>query len=200
MHLQKHRGSELFIFHYKANLWAGMAQSVQRLATGWTFRGSNIGEGRCSAPAQTGPGAYSISYTTGTGSFPGVKRPRRGVDHPPHLAPRLKKGYSDTSTPPMGLRGLFKGELYKANRFIIYPYKCHILDCNYSYTYLHNNSWIHWSAELESHWRYDRKGLNVQTFLDIFGTSERNHRVVSKRRALILKWGGATSQKKSDFF
>ena len=23
--------------------------------------------------------------------FPGVKRPGRGVDHPPHLAPRLKK-------------------------------------------------------------------------------------------------------------
>jgi len=28
----------------------------------------------------------------GTGVFPGVKRMRRGVDHPPHLAPRLKKG------------------------------------------------------------------------------------------------------------
>jgi len=27
----------------------------------------------------------------GTGSFPGVKRPGRGVDHPPHLASRLKK-------------------------------------------------------------------------------------------------------------
>jgi len=27
----------------------------------------------------------------GTGSFPGVKRPGRGVDHPPHLALRLKK-------------------------------------------------------------------------------------------------------------
>jgi len=27
----------------------------------------------------------------GTGPFPGVKQPRRGVDHPPHLAPRLKK-------------------------------------------------------------------------------------------------------------
>jgi hypothetical protein len=26
--------------------------------------------------------------------FPGVKRPGRGVDHPPHLAPRLKKEYS----------------------------------------------------------------------------------------------------------
>jgi len=27
----------------------------------------------------------------GTGSFPGVKRPGHGVDHPPHLAPMLKK-------------------------------------------------------------------------------------------------------------
>jgi len=26
-----------------------------------------------------------------TGSFPGVKQPGRGVDHPPHLAPKLKK-------------------------------------------------------------------------------------------------------------
>jgi len=30
--------------------------------------------------------------TMGTGSFPGVKRPGRGVDHPPYLAPWLKKG------------------------------------------------------------------------------------------------------------
>jgi len=27
----------------------------------------------------------------GTGSIPGVKRPGRDVDHPPHLAPRLRK-------------------------------------------------------------------------------------------------------------
>ena len=40
-----------------------------------------------------GPGAHSASYTMGTGSFPGVKRPGRGVDHPPPLAPRLKKEY-----------------------------------------------------------------------------------------------------------
>jgi hypothetical protein len=47
---------------------------------------------RYSAPVQTGPGAHPASYTMGTGSFPGVKRPGRGVDHPPpHLAPRLKK-------------------------------------------------------------------------------------------------------------
>jgi len=46
---------------------------------------------RFPAPVQTGPGAHSISYTMGTGSFPGVKRTGRGADHPPHLAPRLKK-------------------------------------------------------------------------------------------------------------
>ena len=33
--------------------------------------------------AQTGPGAHPASYTTGAGSLPGVKRPGRGVDHPP---------------------------------------------------------------------------------------------------------------------
>jgi hypothetical protein len=33
--------------------------------------------------------AHPVSYTMGTGSFPGVKRPGRGVD--PYLSPRLKK-------------------------------------------------------------------------------------------------------------
>ena len=37
---------------------------------------------RFSAPLQTGPESHSSSYTMGTGSFPGVKRPGRGVDHP----------------------------------------------------------------------------------------------------------------------
>ena len=44
-----------------------------------------------SAQVQTGPGAQPTTYTTGTGSFVEVKRSERGVDHPPHLAPRLKK-------------------------------------------------------------------------------------------------------------
>jgi hypothetical protein len=38
---------------------------------------------RFSESVQTGPGAYPASNTMGTGSFPGVKRPGRGVDHPP---------------------------------------------------------------------------------------------------------------------
>jgi len=37
------------------------------------------------------PGAHPASCTMGTALFPGVKQPERGVDHPPHLAPRLKK-------------------------------------------------------------------------------------------------------------
>jgi len=46
---------------------------------------------RLSLPVQTGTGAHPASYTMGTGSFPGVKRPWRGVDHQPLIAPRLKK-------------------------------------------------------------------------------------------------------------
>jgi hypothetical protein len=34
------------------------------------------------AHVQTGPGAHLASCTMGTGTFPGVKRPRRGADHP----------------------------------------------------------------------------------------------------------------------
>jgi len=74
---------------------------------GWTVRGQNPVEARFSAPVQTGLGAYPASYTIGTGSFPGEKRLGRGVDHLPHLALRLKKEQSYTSTPILGLRGLF---------------------------------------------------------------------------------------------
>ena len=35
------------------------------------------------APVHNGPEAHPTSYPMDTGSFPGVKRPGRGVDHPP---------------------------------------------------------------------------------------------------------------------
>ena len=38
-----------------------------------------------------GPGAHPASYTMGTGSFPEVKRPRRGVDHPPPYSAKVKE-------------------------------------------------------------------------------------------------------------
>jgi len=45
---------------------------------------------RFSAPVQTCHVSHPASYLVGTGSFPELKRPGLGVDHPPHLAPRLK--------------------------------------------------------------------------------------------------------------
>jgi hypothetical protein len=42
-------------------------------------------------PVQTDPGAHPASCTMGTGSFPGVKRPGRGVDHPPHSSAEVKE-------------------------------------------------------------------------------------------------------------
>ena len=68
-----------YLSRYKDSLRAG--RSGDRILVG----------ARYSAPLQTGPMAHPASYTMGTGSFQGVKLPGRGVDHPPHLALRLKK-------------------------------------------------------------------------------------------------------------
>jgi hypothetical protein len=49
-----------------------------------------VGE-RISAPVRTDPGAHPASYTMGTGSFPGVKRPGRSADHPPTPSAEVKE-------------------------------------------------------------------------------------------------------------
>ena len=54
--------------------WAGIATRYVPDGPGIEYRWG----ARFSAPVQTGPGAYLAS-----GSFLGVKRPGRGVDHPP---------------------------------------------------------------------------------------------------------------------
>jgi len=56
-----------------------------------------------SAQVQTGPGVHPTSYTMGTGSLLGDSV----VLITYHLAPKLKKESSSTSTSPLGLRGLF---------------------------------------------------------------------------------------------
>jgi hypothetical protein len=48
-------------------------------------------EAKFSTLVQTGPGAHPASYTMGTGSFPGVKWPGRGVDHPPASSAEVKE-------------------------------------------------------------------------------------------------------------
>jgi hypothetical protein len=75
-------------FRYVTVFYRGRNSSVG-IATCYGLDGPGI-EFRCgtrlSAPVQTGPGAHPFAYTMGTGSLSegeGVKRPRRGADHPP---------------------------------------------------------------------------------------------------------------------
>jgi hypothetical protein len=63
-----------------------------------------------SAPVQSGSEAHPASHTMGTGSFPGVKRPGRDIDHPFPLKLRLKEVRSCNFTPRPGLHGRFWGE------------------------------------------------------------------------------------------
>jgi len=65
---------------------------IQRLATGLTVRGSNPEGAKFSVPVQTGSDAHPASYTIGTGSFSGVKRPGRGVDYPLPSSTEVKDG------------------------------------------------------------------------------------------------------------
>jgi hypothetical protein len=72
---------------------------------------------RFSAPVQTSSEVNTASNTMGTEFFLGVNQPKHGDDHAPHLVLRLMKVYGCTSTPPMVLHGLFKGEL---NLFLLH--------------------------------------------------------------------------------
>jgi hypothetical protein len=98
---------------------------------------------------QTGPGAHPASCTVGTGSFPGVKRPGRGADHPPPSSAGVTKGKSYTCIHPLGqfrpVTGLlcvvlhmrthfcsFKGLLLQKQFFVLPSLqriisKCHLL-------------------------------------------------------------------------
>ena len=71
--------------------WAGTAYSGYRIATGWTFEEMYPGGVEIFPTRPDRPGANPTSYTMGTGSFPGITRPGCSDNHPPHLAPSLKK-------------------------------------------------------------------------------------------------------------
>ena len=73
-------------------VWAGIAQSLQLHASGFTVWGSNHGGGEifCTVPHR--PWGPPSLYIMGTGSFPEVKRPGRGVDHPPESSTEVEEG------------------------------------------------------------------------------------------------------------
>jgi hypothetical protein len=60
------------------------------------------------APVQTSPGAHPASCPMGTGSFPGVKRPEHGSDHPPTSSDEVKKVIA-IPLPPDGPMVLLRG-------------------------------------------------------------------------------------------
>jgi len=73
---------ENFYVHYES-MWTATAQLVERWAVAGRSEDRIPALARFSALAQTSPGVHPASYTMGTGSFPGVKQPGHGVDHPP---------------------------------------------------------------------------------------------------------------------
>jgi len=75
--------------YVKSEIYMGSRDSSAGKGTSCGLNGP-VGP-RFSALFQTSCEAHPVSYTVGTGSFLGVKRTGRGVDHPPHPAPRLKK-------------------------------------------------------------------------------------------------------------
>ena len=81
---------------------------------------------RFSAPVQTGPGAYPASFTMGTGSFPGVKRPGRGADHPPPSKCRGQERVGLYLYTPLGLHGLLWDHFYWIYERILVEVVCNV--------------------------------------------------------------------------
>jgi hypothetical protein len=85
-------------------LWAGMALSVYRPATGWTVRGSNPGEGEIFRTLPDLPwGPPSLLCNRYRVSFPRVKRPGRGANHPPSSSAEVKERVELYLYSPSGL-------------------------------------------------------------------------------------------------
>jgi hypothetical protein len=61
------------------------------LRAGWSWNRIPVGA-RFFAQVQTGPRAHPAACTVGTGSFPRVKRPGRGADHPSPSSAEVTKG------------------------------------------------------------------------------------------------------------
>ena len=109
-----------------------IAQTVQRLATGWMVRGSNPGGGEIFRTCPDRPwGPPSLLYN-GYRVFPGGKeRPGRDADPSPPSSTVVKKEYSYTSTSPMGLRPVQSLCLYKGALHLTFTVRLRCLTPNW---------------------------------------------------------------------
>jgi hypothetical protein len=90
---EKFGSSPLLKYFYFIQAHWGRDSSVG-IATGYGLDGPGIESrwgARFFAHVQTGPGAHPASCTMGTGSFPGVKRPRLDANYPPPSSAEVKK-------------------------------------------------------------------------------------------------------------
>jgi hypothetical protein len=71
--------------------WAGIAQSLQRLATNWTVKDQIPVEASFSACVRTGAGAHPASYTFVTGLLSASTPLGSGVEHPPPSKAEVKE-------------------------------------------------------------------------------------------------------------
>ena len=69
----------MYLSRYRGSLRAG--RTGDRVPLGARF----------SAPSQIGPGTHSLLYNAYRISFPGVKQPGRGVNHPPLSSAEVKE-------------------------------------------------------------------------------------------------------------
>jgi hypothetical protein len=108
---QFYNKNKVYIYIY---IYSGGRDSSVGIVTGYGLDGSAI-ESRWGAGffahVHTGPRAHPASCIMGTGSFPRVKRPGRGADHPPPSSvPRSGKSRAiPLPPPPSGPSGLLRG-------------------------------------------------------------------------------------------
>jgi hypothetical protein len=79
-------------FNKLTSKWTEGRDSVVCIATQYRLDGPGIeNQWRRGYPHPYSPRAYPASYTMGTESFTGVKRPKHSANHPLHLSPMLNK-------------------------------------------------------------------------------------------------------------
>jgi len=95
-----------WVIHYRT-LWATIPRSVQSLTRGWTVREMNPSEGQIFHAHPDWPwGPPSLLHNGYHISFPWLKRPGCGVNHP-HPSCAKVKDLIYTTTLPLGPHGLF---------------------------------------------------------------------------------------------
>jgi hypothetical protein len=81
----------LKLHNFKLTFWVYITGCWNDFKTSSHFQLSNPSGGEIFHTLPDQPGAHPATCTMGTGSFPGVKGPGRGVDHPPPSSANVKE-------------------------------------------------------------------------------------------------------------